>query len=119
MKLIRDKIPMIMQKANVNFEARIADNDEYKEFLIKKMNEEIEELMTDRNVEEAADVYEVFLSLIKVWGIELHDVVEAADAKREERGSFDERVLLIKSETYRPVTRGSQYSSQIFGKPSK
>ena len=35
MKLIRDKIPMIMQKANVNFEARIADNDEYKEFFTR------------------------------------------------------------------------------------
>ncbi len=41
MKLIRDKIPMIMKQASVKFEARIADNDEYKELLAKKMQEEI------------------------------------------------------------------------------
>ena len=65
MKLIRDKIPMLMNQSGVKFEARIADNDEYKELLVQKMQEEVKELMEDQDLEEAADVYEVFLALIK------------------------------------------------------
>ena len=45
MKLIRDKIPMLMKQSGVKFEARIADNDEYKELLVQKMQEEVKELM--------------------------------------------------------------------------
>jgi predicted house-cleaning noncanonical NTP pyrophosphatase (MazG superfamily) len=117
MKLIRDKIPMIMKQANVKFEAKIADNDEYKEFLAKKMQEEIEEYMSDHSLEEAADMYEVFLSLISLWGHDLHDVVIHADKKREDRGGFDERVILIKSDSYTASSSSARYSSQLFGKP--
>ena len=72
MKLIRDKIPMLMKQSGVKFEARIADNDEFKDLIVKKMQEEVQELMDDRTLEEAADVYEVFLSLIKLLGQVLH-----------------------------------------------
>lgn len=117
MKLIRDKIPMLMKQSGVKFEARIADNDEFKDLIVKKMQEEVQELMDDRTLEEAADVYEVFLSLIKLWGHDVHDVVACAEEKKEQRGGFDERVILVKSDTYRPTKAGSRYSSQLFGKP--
>lgn len=117
MKLIRDKIPMLMKQASVKFEARIADNDEFKDLIVKKMQEEVQELMDDRSLEEAADVYEVFLSLIKLWGHDIHDVIECADEKREERGGFSERVVLVKSDTYTGASRNRRYSSQLFGKP--
>lgn len=117
MKLIRDKIPMIMKQASVKFEARIADNDEYKELLAKKMQEEVEEYMSDHSLEEAADIYEVFLSLLGLWGHDLHDVVACADEKREDRGSFNERVVLIRSDSYTASSSKARYSSQLFGKP--
>lgn len=117
MKLIRDKIPMIMTQNGVQFEARIADNDEYKNLLVEKMAEEVEELMTDRTIEEAADVYEVFLSLIKLWGFDLYEVTQLAEDKREERGSFEERVVLMKSDRYRPAQKKRQ-TSALFGKPT-
>ena len=117
MKLIRDKIPMLMKQSGVKFEARIADNDEYKEFLVKKMQEEVSEYMSAHTVEEAGDVYEVFLSLINLWGHDLHDVIAHADEKREHRGSFNERVILVKSDSYTARTSTARYSSQLFGKP--
>mgnify|MGYP003989748029 FL=1 len=108
-----------MKQSNVKFEARIADNDEYKELLAKKMQEEVEEYMSDHSLEEAADIYEVFLSLLSLWGHDLHDVVTCADEKREDRGSFNERVVLIKSDSYAAAASSSKarYSSQLFGKP--
>lgn len=117
MKLIRDKIPMIMKQSNVKFEARIADNDEFKDLLAEKMQEEIEEYMADHTLEEAADIYEVFLSLIKLWGHDVHDVIRCADEKRDDRGSFNERVVLIKSDTYAVASSKARYSKQLFGKP--
>jgi predicted house-cleaning noncanonical NTP pyrophosphatase (MazG superfamily) len=117
MKLVRDKIPMIMKQSSVKFEARIADNDEYKTLLAEKMQEEVSEYMSDHSVEEAADIYEVFLALIRLWGHDLHDVVAYADEKREDRGPFNERVVLVKSDTYSASKRAARYSSQLFGKP--
>ena len=117
MKLIRDKMPMLMKQSNVKFDAKIADNDEFKKLIAEKMQEEVQELMDDKTIEEAADVYEVFLSLIKLWGHDLHDVIAVADDKREARGGFGERVVLIKSDTYSPAKGGSRYSNQLFGTP--
>jgi len=119
MKLIRDKIPMLMKQAGVKFEARVADNDEYKELLVKKMQEEVKELMEDQDIEEAADVYEVFLALIKLWGHDVHDVVAHAEAKQAERGGFSQRVVLLDSETYKTNTGVSKYTSQLFGTPGE
>ena len=119
MKLIRDKIPMLMNQSGVKFEARIADNDEYKELLVQKMQEEVKELMEDQDLEEAADVYEVFLALIKLWGHDIHDVVARAEAKKEERGGFSQRVVLLDSETYKPGPSAARYTSQLFGKPGE
>ena len=110
---------MLMKQTGVKFEARVADNDEYKKLLVEKMQEEVKELMEDQDLEEAADVYEVFLALIKLWGHEIHDVVARAEQKREERGSFDQRIILLDSETYKPAARSSRYTSQLFGRPGK
>ena len=92
-------------------------NDEYRQFLEEKMHEEVSEFMDEPSIEEAADIYEVFLSIIKNWGFDLNKVLEKADAKREERGSFDERVILINVGDSKPISRGSRYSKQIFIKP--
>lgn len=108
-----------MKQSNVSFEAKIADNDEYKKLLVEKMQEEVQELMEDQDLEEAADVYEVFLALIKLWGHDIHEVIAVADEKREARGGFVSRIVLVKSDTYTPpeTTQGSRYSNQLFGTP--
>ncbi len=117
MKLIRDKVPLIMQQANVKYKAKIADNDEYKTFLREKILEETDEFMEDPSLEEAADIYEVLIALTKNWGFDMRDVVKAADRKRETHGGFEERVVLIESSNASPSFGGSNYSKQIFGKP--
>ena len=46
MKLIRDKIPMLMKQASVKFEARIADNDEFKDLILRILTKTGEERPT-------------------------------------------------------------------------
>ena len=119
MKLIRDKVPLIMEQANVKHEARHADNDEYKTFLKAKILEETDEFLEDPSLEEAADIYEVCLCLIKNWGFDIRDVIKHADRKRETHGSFHERIILLNKSNAQPSFGGSKYSKQIFSKPDE
>jgi hypothetical protein len=83
------------------------------------MLEEVNEFIDDPSLDEAADIYEVFLTFIKNWGFELTDVIKQADTKREERGGFEERVVLLKTMSEANASSGgSKYSKKLFGASS-
>ena len=84
-KLVRDKIPNILQDVGKSFRIHVAGDKEFKESIIRKFEEELLEFRESPSLEEAADIYEVFLTLIANWGFELPDVIKKADDKREER----------------------------------
>ncbi len=91
-KLVRDKIPEILDKKGLFYEKRIAGVEEYKTELIKKLKEEAEEFFTERSLEELADVAEVLKALKKLP--EYVNVEEIRLKKREERGGFDQKIIL-------------------------
>jgi predicted house-cleaning noncanonical NTP pyrophosphatase (MazG superfamily) len=91
-KLVRDKIPEILDKKGVVYEKRIARLGEYKERLIKKLKEEVEEFQEDGDVRELADVIEVIRALQKLP--EYQKVEEHRKKKRQERGGFENRIIL-------------------------
>ena len=65
---------------------------EYKEELIKKLIEESSEFAEAKTEEELADVLEVVLALKNLP--EYSNVDEVRKKKVEERGAFDERIIL-------------------------
>lgn len=91
-KLVRDKIPKILDDKGVPYEKRIASPEEYKTELIKKLDEEIQEFSEAGNVEELADVVEVIEALKQLP--EYADVETIRQKKREERGGFDQKIIL-------------------------
>ena len=91
-KLVRDKIPEILDGKGVPYEKRIASPEEYKEELIKKLAEEVGEFSEAGDPAELADVLEVIEALRKLP--EYADVETLRLQKREERGGFDEKVIL-------------------------
>lgn len=91
-KLVRDNIPEILDAKGVSYEKRIADEEEYKIELLRKLNEEISEFSTEADVEELADVLEVIEALKKLP--EYENVEEIRLRKRQERGGFDKRIIL-------------------------
>ncbi len=91
-KLVRDKIPEILDKKGVSYEKRIATPEEYKAELIKKLEEEIREFVEDFSSEELADVVEVINAIKKLP--EYANVDKLRKKKQEERGGFDERIIL-------------------------
>lgn len=91
-KLVRDRIPEMLDGKNIPYEKRIAGPEEYKIELIKKLVEEAREFEVDGRVEELADVLEVIEALKKLP--EYTAVEEVKQKKKEERGGFEERIIL-------------------------
>lgn len=91
-KLVRDKIPEILDEKGVSYEKRIASPEEYKAELIKKLGEEIQEFSEAGDLEELADVVEVIEALKQLP--EYSEVEAIRQKKREERGGFDEKIIL-------------------------
>ncbi len=91
-KLVRDKIPEILDAKNLSYEQRIATPEEYKSELLKKLGEEIKEFTEAGDPEELADVFEVVEALKKLPDYE--NVEELRKNKLEQRGGFNKRIIL-------------------------
>lgn len=91
-KLVRDKIPQILDGKGVTYEKRVATPEEYKIELTKKLAEEVDEFSETGAPEELADVLEVIISLRKLPKYE--NVEELRKRKFEERGGFEEKIIL-------------------------
>ncbi len=95
-KLIRDKIPEIIQADGCEFDSHIADKKEYTNELEKKLLEEVCEYLKDKNIEELADVLEVLFALAENLGHTEEDLIAERNTKRDTRGGFKEKIILEK-----------------------
>ncbi len=91
-KLVRDKIPQILDAKGITYEQRVAGDKEYLSELIKKLEEESQEFKESGEPEELADVLEVIDCLLKLP--KYSNVYDIKTQKREERGGFDDRIIL-------------------------
>jgi predicted house-cleaning noncanonical NTP pyrophosphatase (MazG superfamily) len=101
-KLVRDRIPEIIEKAGKSFTMRVLDTEEYKQELHKKMREEHREYMesgSDQDsLEELADLLEVIYALAEVHGSSFEELEQIRQEKADKRGGFLERLFLIEVE---------------------
>ncbi|MDV3350692.1 nucleoside triphosphate pyrophosphohydrolase [Leptothoe sp. LEGE 181152] len=98
-KLVRDKVPDLIEAAGKKFLTLRLSEDKYKRALKQKLVEETREVQGAESIteltEELADVAEVMDTLIVVLGISWQEVREAQKQKRLERGGFEERLKLM------------------------
>lgn len=97
-KLVRDKIPEIIEKQGKIPCVRILADDEYNLALERKLDEEVAEYHKDKNLEELADILEVIYALTENLGCTKEELMAAYQKKHEARGGFAERILLISNE---------------------
>ncbi len=93
-KLVRDRIPQIIENDGRVCRVRRLSEPEYLLMLDEKLTEEMREYQQDKSLEELADVLEVVraAALARGWSLE---ALEAARAKKEAAcGGFRERLLL-------------------------
>jgi predicted house-cleaning noncanonical NTP pyrophosphatase (MazG superfamily) len=93
-KLVRDKIPQIIEADGKKCEIRIAGKEELVELLEAKLMEEAEEFKEAKNLEELADLMEVVFGLAKALGYDEGELLEKRGEKREERGGFEDGIVL-------------------------
>ncbi len=93
-KLVRDRIPQLIEESGRRQVSRILGEQEYEQALIEKIIEEIKEYQISGNEEEIADIYEALDCLVKLKEYEPMHIDYLRLIKREARGSFLDRVLL-------------------------
>lgn len=91
-KLVRDKIPAILDEKGIAYEKSIATEEEYPEMLLRKLDEEVHEFLEIHSVEELADIIEVVEALKTLPGFE--NVEDVRMKKCSERGGFEERIVI-------------------------
>ena len=95
-KLVRDKIPEIIEKSGKQCEMEILSDEKYLEMIDKKIDEELAEYQKDQNIEELADLLEVIYAATKARGYSIEDLEKVRVEKTEKRGGFDKKILLKK-----------------------
>lgn len=93
-KLVRDKIPEIIEADGKECKTRILSNDEYIAELETKLNEEVAEYQADKNLEEMVDVLEVLQAICMARGYSLAELEAMRAKKSEKRGGFKEKIFL-------------------------
>lgn len=90
-KLVRDKIPQIIEEAGKKPIIEILSDEDYLIELDKKLNEEVAEYQADKSIEEMADVLEVLFAICEARGYSADELMRIKEEKREKRGGFADK----------------------------
>ena len=93
-KLVRDKIPEIIEKNNQKGEFEILNNREFLKQLHVKLQEEVKEYLESNEIEELADLEEVVRSILKARNIKYEEFEKIRMEKVSKRGSFEKKIFL-------------------------
>ena len=103
-KLVRDKIPDIIKADGGECEFRVIDsNKEYKQYLDRKLREEVNEFISSPSIGEIADILEVLDALKAFHNFSVEDIKEAKRLKRKTHGGFIGRIVLETASEEKPV----------------
>ena len=95
-KLVRDKIPEIIETDGKTCETEILSEAKYIEMIDAKLDEELAEYHKDQNLEELADLLEVIHAAAVARGYSIEELEELRAKKAEKRGGFRDKVFLKK-----------------------
>lgn len=97
-KLVRDKIPAIIEAQGETPHIRILEGEEYARRLEEKLDEEVAEYHADKNLAELADILEVVYALTENLGHTQEELLKVYREKHEKRGGFQKGIFLISKE---------------------
>lgn len=97
-KLIRDRIPEIIESTGKAFKVTVMPDQEFHEALKAKLLEEVSEAKEASSredlIKELSDIYEVIDTLCIALRIDKSDVLELQKKRNEERGGFTKQLKL-------------------------
>lgn len=95
-KLVRNKIPKIIEADGKTCETEILSDTEYIEMIDAKLDEELAEYHKDKNLEELADLLEVIYAAAVARGYSIEELEAIRVKKAEKRGGFEDKIFLKK-----------------------
>ena len=101
-KLVRDKIPSIIEASGKKCNFEIMDDEEYMNKLVEKLHEELGKFeiqfnaMNDEQaIKELADLSDVIMALVSSIGVTNEAFERIRNAKSTFNGGFDNKILLV------------------------
>lgn len=97
-KLVRDRIPEIIQSEGRKCRTEMMPEAEYRQALLEKLVEEAVEAKNaapESLASEIADLYEVVDAILASAGIDKASILALQAQKRQSRGGFDRRIKLL------------------------
>ena len=96
-KVIRDKIPEIIQKDGHTCNVQVISDEKFLLEIEKKLSEEVTEYQNDKTPEELADILEVIYKIAQLKGISKDELEKIRVKKLQDSGGFDKNLFLIDS----------------------
>ena len=93
-KLVRDRIPEIIEADGKGCKIEILSDERYLEMLDAKLTEELTEYQESKSLEELADLLEVMRAVVKARGWAWEQLENVRADKTAKRGSFEKKILL-------------------------
>ncbi len=93
-KLIRDKIPQIIEAQGKTCITEVLPEEDYLRLLDEKLSEELAEYQESKSLEELADLLEVMQAVVAARGYTWQELETVRREKQEKRGGFQNRILL-------------------------
>lgn len=93
-KLVRDRIPQIIEASGKTCVTEVLSQEDYLRELDRKLSEELSEYQQSKSLEELADLLEVMGAVVKARGYTWDDLTRVRKEKRAARGAFDQRIYL-------------------------
>ena len=94
-KLVRDRIPEIIEASGKTCKTEILNDAEYLQMIDAKLDEELAEYHKDQNIEELADLMEVIYAAAAARGYSIEQLEQVRAEKAAKRGGFQKKILLV------------------------
>lgn len=94
-KLVRDRIPEIIEASGKKCSVRTLSPEEYQRAVDVKLDEELAEYHKEQNLEELADLLEVLLAAAAARGCSAEQLEQIRAEKAAKRGGFQDRLYLL------------------------
>lgn len=93
-KLVRDKIPQIIEQAGKTCVCETLADEQYIQMLNEKLLEEVKEFLESGTVEELADIEEVMHAILAFKNVSIEEFQRVRLDKINARGGFTDKILL-------------------------
>ena len=94
-KLVRDKIPQIIESTGKTCRTDVLDDVAYLAMLDEKLGEELAEYQESKSLEELADLLEVMEAVVAARGYSWEQLQAVKTEKKAARGGFEDKLLLL------------------------